>query len=163
MLTTDVLASSGQPTIVGFDGSTELPGSIVSCSRPDRARSGSGDRGYRRSDDTGPTTMGRGRWPVPSGPRVPLRGSRLDHYAPRPTSDQLDAIANGIGRTVRYARRIEGGLGRTTDVLELGEDGERVVLRRYWLPEPGEVDPSVSEFRALSLAAAAGVPVPEPL
>ncbi len=46
------------------------------------------------------------------------------------------------------------------DVL-VTEAGESLILKRYWLPEPGEtVDPARSEFRALALASRAGVPAP---
>lgn len=49
-------------------------------------------------------------------------------------------------------------------MLVVGADrGERVVLKRYWLPEPGEISPAESEFRALALAAARGISAPSPI
>ena len=62
-------------------------------------------------------------------------------------------------------RRLEGGLGRTMDVIELVEpDGAArpLVLRRYgpWHAGRGIAD---REFRALRTAVASGIPVPEPI
>jgi aminoglycoside phosphotransferase (APT) family kinase protein len=54
-----------------------------------------------------------------------------------------------------------GGAGGTVDVL--ATRGEKLVLKRYWLPEEGEVSPAESEFRALALAAEHQIPVPQPL
>ena len=88
----------------------------------------------------------------------------MDHYAPLPTDDQLDAIGSELGRPTRFDRRIVGGLGGTVDVLIVGSGrGERVVLKRYWLPEPNEVSPAESEFRALALAAEHGIAAPSPI
>ena len=88
----------------------------------------------------------------------------MDHYAPLPTDDQLDAIGSELGRATRFERRIVGGLGGTVDVLIVGTDpGERVVLKRYWLPESGEISPAESEFRALALAADRGISAPSPI
>lgn len=83
----------------------------------------------------------------------------MDHYAPIPTSTQLQVLSAELGRRFIFSRRIEGGLGCTMDVLQV-PNGERVILRRYWPPEEGEVDPSVAETRALELAAAHGIPAP---
>jgi aminoglycoside phosphotransferase (APT) family kinase protein len=88
----------------------------------------------------------------------------MDRYALLPTVEQLGALGEGLGETVRFHRRIVGGLGGTVDVLVVGADrGERVVLKRYWLPEPGEISPAESEFRALALAAARGISAPSPI
>ena len=88
----------------------------------------------------------------------------MDHYAPLPTVEQLDALGVELGRLTRFDRRIVGGLGGTVDVLIVGDDpGEAVVLKRYWLPEPDEVSPAESEFRALALAAKHGVAAPAPI
>lgn len=88
----------------------------------------------------------------------------MDHYAPLPTADQLDQLARELGRPTHFDRRIVGGLGGTVDVLIIGTDpGESAVLKRYWLPEPGEISPAESEFRALALAADRGISAPSPI
>ncbi len=88
----------------------------------------------------------------------------MDHYAPLPTVEQLDTLGRELGRPTRFERRIVGGLGGTVDVLIVGSDpGESVVLKRYWLPEPGEISPAESEFRALALAADRGIGAPSPI
>ena len=88
----------------------------------------------------------------------------MDHYAPLPTFEQLDSLGRELGRPTRFDRRIVGGLGGTVDVLIVGnEPGEAVVLKRYWLPEPGEISPAESEFRALALAADRGISAPSPI
>ena len=88
----------------------------------------------------------------------------MDHYAPLPTVDQLEALASELGRVTRFDRRIVGGLGGTVDVLIVGTGHEeRVVLKRYWLPEPKEVSPAESEFRALALAEEHGIAAPSPI
>ncbi|MGH8947793.1 MAG: phosphotransferase, partial [Acidimicrobiia bacterium] len=88
----------------------------------------------------------------------------MDRYAPLPTVEQLGALGEELGRPARFDRRIVGGFGGTVDVLIVGTDpGERVVLKRYWLPEPNEVSPAESEFRALALAAEHGIPAPSPI
>ena len=87
-----------------------------------------------------------------------------DHYAPLPTDEQLDALGRELGRPTQFDRRIVGGLGGTVDVLIVGpHPGERVVLKRYWLPESGEISPAESEFRALALAAEHGIAAPSPI
>jgi aminoglycoside phosphotransferase (APT) family kinase protein len=83
-------------------------------------------------------------------------------YAPMPTAAQLDALSEEFAVAITYDHRILGGLGGTMDVLRL-EDGELVVLKRYWLPESEESSPAESEFRALTLASEHGVPAPQPL
>jgi aminoglycoside phosphotransferase (APT) family kinase protein len=86
----------------------------------------------------------------------------LDDYAPLPTGAQLAAVSDGLGRPVDYGFRIFGGAGGTVDVL-VDDNGEKVVLKRYWFPEEDEeVNPAQSEFRALTLAAERGVPAPVP-
>ena len=86
----------------------------------------------------------------------------MDDYAPLPTGAQLEAVSSGLGRPVEHEYRIFGGAGGTVDVLVDG-NGEKVVLKRYWLPEEAEyADPAQSEVRALSLAAEHGVPAPVP-
>lgn len=88
----------------------------------------------------------------------------VDRYAPLPTDEQLAALGEGLGRSARLDRRIVGGLGGTVDILIVGSDpGDRVVLKRYWLPEPGEISPAESEFRALALAAEHGIAAPSPI
>ncbi len=88
----------------------------------------------------------------------------MDHYAPLPTDEQLEALGRAMGQATRFDRRIVGGLGGTVDVLIVGNDpGEAVVLKRYWLPEPGEISPAESEFRALALAAEHGISAPSPI
>ena len=92
------------------------------------------------------------------------RLTSMDHYAPLPTDEQLDALGRELGRPTRFDRRIVGGLGGTVDVLIVGNDpGEAVVLKRYWLPESGEISPAESEFRALALAADRGISAPSPI
>jgi aminoglycoside phosphotransferase (APT) family kinase protein len=83
-------------------------------------------------------------------------------YAPLPTADQLEVLSTQLGGQITHDHRIEGGLGGTMDVLRR-EDGDLVVLKRFWLPEDGELSPAESEFRALALAVEHGVPAPEPL
>jgi aminoglycoside phosphotransferase (APT) family kinase protein len=86
----------------------------------------------------------------------------MDQYAPIPTPEQLERLAGDLGVALQYDYRILGGLGGTMDVLRT--DVDRVVLKRYWLPEPDEdVDPAESEFRALALAAEHGIRAPSPL
>ncbi len=88
----------------------------------------------------------------------------MDHYAPLPTNEQLEALGSELGQVTRFDRRIVGGLGGTVDVLIVGTgQGERVVLKRYWLPESGEISPAESEFRALALAADRGISAPSPI
>jgi aminoglycoside phosphotransferase (APT) family kinase protein len=88
----------------------------------------------------------------------------MDHYAPLPTTEELEILGEELGYTVRYDYRIVGGLGGTMDVLRCGSDAtERIALKRYWLPEHDEIDPSESEFRALNLAVEHGVRAPAPL
>ncbi len=88
----------------------------------------------------------------------------MDDYAPLPSADQLQRLGDELGFPVRFDHRVIGGLGGTVDVLSKGSDpGQRLVLKRYWLPEPNEVSPAESEFRALALAAKHGVPAPSPI
>jgi aminoglycoside phosphotransferase (APT) family kinase protein len=82
-------------------------------------------------------------------------------YAPLPTAGQLEGLSNQLGGRVTHDRRIVGGLGGTMDVLRR-EDGDLVVLKRFWLPENGEVSPAETEFRSLTLAKEHGVPAPQP-
>lgn len=84
-----------------------------------------------------------------------------ERYAPLPTAGQLQALGIQLGAEVAHERRVLGGLGGTIDVLRAGE--EPVVLKRYWLLEGDEPDPSESEFRALALASEHGVPAPMPI
>jgi aminoglycoside phosphotransferase (APT) family kinase protein len=83
-------------------------------------------------------------------------------YAPLPTAGQLEILSNQLGGRVTHDRRIVGGLGGTMDVLRR-EDGDQVVLKRFWLPENGEVSPAEAEFRSLTLAGEHGIPVPTPI
>ncbi|HEY6627885.1 MAG TPA: aminoglycoside phosphotransferase family protein [Acidimicrobiia bacterium] len=86
----------------------------------------------------------------------------MDRYAPLPTPEQLERLSDDIGAPLTYDYRILGGLGGTMDVLR--SEVNRVVLKRYWLPEPDEdIDPAESEYRALALAAEHGIPAPSPL
>jgi len=88
----------------------------------------------------------------------------MTDYAPLPTDAQLRILGEQLGHPTRFDHRILGGLGGTVDVLELDKPGrDRVVLKRYWLPEEGEINPAESEFRALALAAQHEIPAPEPL
>jgi hypothetical protein len=83
-------------------------------------------------------------------------------YAPPPTAAQLAALSEGLGVAVSHDHRIVGGLGGTMDVLRR-EDGDLVVLKRYWLPEEGELSPAESEYRALALAREHGISAPMPI
>jgi aminoglycoside phosphotransferase (APT) family kinase protein len=85
----------------------------------------------------------------------------MDGYAPLPTPEQLQALEVEFGAPLTHGYRVEGGLGGTIDVLISGD--RKVVLRRFWLPEPGEPNPAEGEARALVLAARHGIPAPEPL
>ncbi len=88
----------------------------------------------------------------------------MDHYAPLPTVVHLAALSTELGGTVRFDHRILGGLGGTMDVLRFAETGRRVVLKRYWVPDPGDDDaPAEEEYRILALAEEHGVPAPTPL
>ena len=98
------------------------------------------------------------------GRNTPEYAEDVDRYAPLPTVEQLGVLGEGIGETIRFHRRIVGGLGGTVDVLLVGAGaGEPVVLKRYWLPEPGEISPAESEFRALALAVEQGISAPSPI
>jgi aminoglycoside phosphotransferase (APT) family kinase protein len=83
-------------------------------------------------------------------------------YAPTPSAAQLAVLSEELGATVSHDHRIVGGLGGSMDVLRVG-DGGRAVLKRYWLPQDGELSPAETEFRALTLANEHGVPAPKPL
>ncbi len=86
----------------------------------------------------------------------------MDRYAPIPTPEQLESLGDDLGASLSYDYRILGGLGGTMDVLRT--DLDRVVLKRYWLPEPDEgINPAESEYRALALAAEHRIPAPSPL
>jgi len=88
----------------------------------------------------------------------------VDEYAPLPSADQLRILGDELGFPLRFDHRVIGGLGGTVDVLTDSSDpGKRVVLKRYWVPEPDEVSPAEGEFRALELAAEHGVPAPSPI
>jgi thiamine kinase-like enzyme len=109
-------------------------------------------------------SMGKVTRIVKTGQNAPEYPEAMDRYAPLPTVAQLGVLGEGIGETIRFHRRIVGGLGGTVDVLVVGAGvGERVVLKRYWLPEPGEISPAEGEFRALVLAAEHGISAPTPL
>lgn len=86
----------------------------------------------------------------------------MDRYAPIPTPEQLQRLGDDLGAPMSYDYRIFGGLGGTIDVLKLGAD--KVVLKRYWIPDPEDDDePAESEYRILTLAREQGVPAPDPL
>jgi aminoglycoside phosphotransferase (APT) family kinase protein len=87
----------------------------------------------------------------------------MDRYAPLPTADQLGALAEDLGQPIGFDHRVPGGLGGTIDVLGVGDGTDKIVLRRYWLPEENERNPAEGEFRALALAAEHGIPAPAPL
>lgn len=81
-------------------------------------------------------------------------------HAPPPTQDQLERVGDAVGAgSLTHARRIEGGLACTTDVLSDGSS--RYVLRRYgpWYAERGE-DAAAREARALELVQKANIPAP---
>ena len=106
-------------------------------------------------------SMGTATGLVKTERNTPEYAENVDRYAPLPTVEQLVVLGEGIGETVRFHRRIVGGLGGTVDVLLVGAGaGEPVVLKRYWLPEPGEISPAESEFRALALAVEHGISAP---
>ncbi len=80
-------------------------------------------------------------------------------YAPIPTRSQLTALSVEVGFEVAFERRIEGGLGCTTDVL-IGDSGQ-LVLRRHgpwWLDRNPHV--AVKEKAVHGVMARHGVPVP---
>ncbi len=83
----------------------------------------------------------------------------VTHYAPPLSDEQLAAVADALGQSVDFEVRIIGGLGGTMDVIRLA-DGTRAVLKRYWIPEGEDVDPSQGEARSLALAAAHGIAAP---
>ncbi|HJQ77419.1 MAG TPA: aminoglycoside phosphotransferase family protein [Acidimicrobiia bacterium] len=84
-------------------------------------------------------------------------------YAPLPTDEQIERVRGAIGAdSLTHARRIEGGLGSTMDVLVDGSN--RLVLRRYgsWYDERGE-NAALRETRALELMQRANIPAPAPI
>ena len=84
----------------------------------------------------------------------------MPEHAPLPNADQLERLGDALGvRALSHSRRVEGGLGCTTDILSDGSS--RYVLRRYgpWYSERGE-DPAVREARALELVQKANIPAP---
>lgn len=84
-------------------------------------------------------------------------------YAPFPTEEQLERVRDAIGASsLVHSRRIEGGLGCTTDVL--AEGSTLSILRRYE-PRPGSQDDDVAvrETRALELMQRANIPAPAPI
>lgn len=84
-------------------------------------------------------------------------------YAPLPTEEQLARVRDAIGvSSLSHARRFEGGLSCTLDVLS--EPHGRMVLRRYddWYEQRGE-DVAAREIRALELAQKGNVPAPAPI
>lgn len=84
-------------------------------------------------------------------------------YAPLPTDEQLARVRDAIGAaSLLHARRIEGGLSCTMDVLS--EPGNRLILRRYgpWSLET-KVDMAARETRALELLQKTNVPAPAPI
>jgi aminoglycoside phosphotransferase (APT) family kinase protein len=83
-------------------------------------------------------------------------------YAPPPTPDQLEVLGGELGIALTHDHRIHGGLGGTIDVLR-HENGDLVVLKRFWLPQDDDPSPAESEFRALALAAEHGIPCPAPI
>jgi len=89
------------------------------------------------------------------------------NYAPLPTPDQLERLANAMspGGRLKHVRRLTGGLDNTMDVLDVTNvDGScrRVVLRRYgpWRTGANVLE---REITALRVAARGGVPAPEAL
>ncbi len=90
-------------------------------------------------------------------------------YAPVPTTAQLSQLASDLdGRdTARFVRRFQGGLGCTSDLLEIRSAvgvSRLAVLRRYgdWYDDDDAADDVARrETAALSAAGDAGVPVPE--
>ena len=88
-------------------------------------------------------------------------------YAPVPTKRQLSKFANSIASDseARHVRRIEGGLGCTTDVLELSEPVDirrRLILRRHGDWRENRAEGVVErELTAIRIASAGDVPVPD--
>lgn len=83
--------------------------------------------------------------------------------APLPTEEQLQRVRDAIGASsLVHARRIEGGVSCTMDVLN--EGSTRLVLRRYgeW-SHNRDVDVSARETRALELLQRANIPAPAPI
>jgi aminoglycoside phosphotransferase (APT) family kinase protein len=78
-----------------------------------------------------------------------------------PTAEQLASLGAELGSPITFDHRIWGGLGGTMDVLR--RDGDLFILKRYWLPEDGEISPAETEYRALTLARGHGVPCPAPI
>lgn len=85
-------------------------------------------------------------------------------YLPEPTPDQLGQLGHVLGGTVAYRRRILGGLGATTDVLELVDSGRLLVLRRHgpWYEDEG-IDVVARELSTLTMVRGHGLPAAEPL
>jgi aminoglycoside phosphotransferase (APT) family kinase protein len=86
----------------------------------------------------------------------------MPEYAPLPHDEQLEMLTHELGGSIHFLYRVPGGAGGTVDVLRL-DDEEKLVLKRYWLPEPDELSPAESEFRALALASEHGIPAPAPV
>ncbi len=90
-------------------------------------------------------------------------------YAPEPTDEELALLGEQVvpGGSLRFERRILGGLGCTMDVLQLTERSSaqtRVILRRRgeWSRD-STLDASAAELEVLRLVRANGIPAPEPL
>ncbi|HEY7822969.1 MAG TPA: aminoglycoside phosphotransferase family protein [Acidimicrobiia bacterium] len=83
-------------------------------------------------------------------------------YAPLPTEEQLERVRGAIGAgSLVHARRIEGGLSCTIDVL--AEGATRMILRRYGPWTNGAVSVAARETRALELLQRANIPAPAPI
>lgn len=83
-------------------------------------------------------------------------------YAPLPTPDELTRLSSVLGFDLTWERRVEGGLGCTTD--KLAGNGQQLVLRRHgpwWIDRNPRV--AIKERAVLELLGSQNLPVPRPL
>jgi aminoglycoside phosphotransferase (APT) family kinase protein len=93
----------------------------------------------------------------------------LSVSSPRPTPDQLEALATELdpNGSVELLGRLGGGIDATMELLRLTDDSGRqrkVILRRYgeWIASKGQVH-AYKEVAILRLLSTAGLPVSEPV
>jgi aminoglycoside phosphotransferase (APT) family kinase protein len=84
-------------------------------------------------------------------------------YAPLPTEEQIGRVRDALGASsLVHARRIEGGLDCTMDVLS--DEANRLVLRRYGTSQVERDGAEAKrETRALELLQRANIPAPAPI
>ncbi len=90
-------------------------------------------------------------------------------YAPKPTEEQVDALATSLsaGGSATFLNRIEGGLGCTMDVLQVtdrsGAAFKAILRRRGEWSRDENIEASRLELDVLRMLRHNDIPVPEPL